>query len=257
MKVISAGLPRTATTTQMISLERLGFAPCYHMRNVLGDLEHELPRWEAAADTIWSGDPSVAGQVDWEGIFGDAKSTCDWPSARFYKELADAYPEAKVILTVRDAQGWVRSMRETVWAINAPGKIMHHLCEAQALLDPLWRRYLDLMRRFNWDAGTGAFAPFDETFTDEGLAAAMERWNEQVKRTIPAERLLVWDPAEGWEPLCRFLDVDVPDEPLPRTNDTSSFKEGIIGGALNAINAWWDARERPEEGLHGAALQSS
>jgi hypothetical protein len=83
----------------------------------------------------------------------------------------------------------------------------------------------------------------------------MERWNEQVRRTVPAERLLVWDPAEGWEPLCDFLQVPVPDEPLPRLNDTKSFREGIIGGALDALNEWWQGRERPEHGLHGAPLQ--
>jgi hypothetical protein len=247
MRVIGAGLPRTATTTQMIAFEKLGFGPCYHMRNVLGNLEHELPLWEAA----------IEGRPDWEAIFGEAQSTCDWPSARFYKELADVYPEAKVVLTVRSAEGWVKSMRETVWGIFSPTKVMHHLTEAQALLDPLWRRYLDLMVRFNWQEPTGAFAPFEDTLSDESFGAMMERWNEQVQRTIPAERLLVWDPKEGWEPLCRFLEVDVPAEPLPHTNETNAFKEGIIGNALATVNEWWEARERPQEGLHAAALPAS
>lgn len=247
MKVIGAGLPRTATTTQMIAFEKLGFAPCYHMRNVLGNLEQELPLWEAA----------IEGRPDWEAIFRDAQSTCDWPSARFYKELAAAFPDAKVVLTVRSAEGWVKSMRETVWGIFSPTTIMHHLSEGQALLDPLWRRYLDLMTRFNWADETGAMAPFADTATDAGFAAMMERWNDEVKRTIPAERLLVWSPGEGWEPLCAFLEVDVPEGPVPHTNDTSAFKEGIIGNALAALNDWWDARERPSEGLHAAALEAS
>ncbi len=93
-----------------------------------------------------------------------------------------------------------------------------------------------------------------DTSTDEGLAAVMNRWNDSVKATVPADRLLVWDPAEGWDPLCRFLEVEVPDEPLPRLNDTLSFREGIIGGALGVVNEWWNERERPAEGLHGAAL---
>ena len=94
MKVIGAGLPRTATTTQMVALEMLGFGPCYHMRNVLWDLENELPHWEAAQD----------GNPDWEAAFRDSQSTCDWPSARFYEDLIDYYPDAKVILTVRDGE---------------------------------------------------------------------------------------------------------------------------------------------------------
>lgn len=97
--------------------------------------------------------------------------------------------------------------------------------------------------------------PAQDTFDDAKLAAAMDRWNEQVKRDIPAQRLLVWEPKDGWEPLCEFLEVPVPSEPLPNSNDTLAFKEGITGGAIAAVNAWWEARERPSAGLHGAALE--
>jgi hypothetical protein len=245
MKIIGAGLPRTATTTQMFALEQLGLSPCYHMRDLLSDLEHGLPLWERAA----------AGDADWERIFGDARSTVDWPSARYYRELVEHYPDAKVLLSVRSAEGWVNSMRETVWGMYHGDSVIHHLCEARALLDPLWGRFMALMRQMTYEPGTGALA--GETFSDEGLAAAMERWNEQVKATVPAERLLVWDPAEGWEPLCAFLELEEPAEPLPRLNDTASFREGIIGGALDVVNEWWQSRERPSEGLHGAGISDA
>ena len=75
-----------------------------------------------------------------------------------------------------------------------------------------------------------------------------------LENTVPGDRLLVWDPREGWEPLCDFLELDAPEEPLPRLNDTLSFREGIIGGALGVINGWWEERERPTTGLHGAPL---
>jgi hypothetical protein len=244
VKVIGAGLPRTATTTQTFALERLGLAPCYHMRDLLGDLESGLPLWERAAE----GDP------DWERIFGDAQATVDWPSARYYRELMDYYPDAKVLLSVRDGEGWVRSMRETVWGIFHGDSVIHHVCEARAVLDPLWRRFTTLMKHMTWDEGTGALA--GETSTDEGLAALMGRWNDAVKSTVPSDRLLVWDPREGWEPLCGLLEVEVPAEPLPHLNDTASFREGIIGGALGVVNEWWEKRERPASGLHGAALSS-
>jgi hypothetical protein len=244
MQVIGAGLPRTATTTQMIALERLGFAPCYHMRDLLADLEHGLPLWEAVAD----------GNPDWGAIFEDAKSTCDWPSARYYKELIEVYPDAKVVLTVRDGEGWVRSMRETVWAIHWGDSVLRHVCEARSVIDPLWRRYTELMGRINWQANSGAFAPAEDSFTDEGFIGTMNRWNEEVERSVPAERLLVWDPREGWEPLCDFLQVEAPSEPLPHTNDTNSFKEGVLGGSLQVVNEWWEQRERPAESLHGAPV---
>jgi hypothetical protein len=243
MKVIGAGLMRTATTTQMFALEQLGFGPCYHMRDLLADLENGLPLWEAVAE----------GSPDWDAIFKGAVSTVDWPSARYYPELMERYPDAKVLLSVRPAEDWVRSMRPTVWGIFHGDSVIHHVSEARAALDPLWRRYTNLMAQMSWDEERGG-ALAGETYSDEGLAAAMERWNERVQATVPAERLLVWDPAEGWEPLCEFLEVDVPAEPLPRLNDTSSFREGIIGGALDVLNEWWAARERPTSGLHGAAL---
>jgi sulfotransferase family protein len=246
MKVIGAGLPRTATTTQMFALEHLGFAPCYHMRDLLADLETGLPLWEAVQD----------GSPDWDAIFDrgatPSKSTVDWPSARFYRELADYYPEAKVLLSVRDADAWVRSMRKTVWGLFHDDSVMRHVSDARTVVDPLWNRYIALMTRMNWDEHTGALS--GDHFSDDGLADAMSKWNDGVVASIPAERLLVWDPAEGWEPLCEFLEVDVPSEELPRLNDTQSFIEGITGGALDSVTEWWSERDRPTSGLHGAAL---
>jgi hypothetical protein len=243
MKVIGAGLPRTATTTQMMALEQLGFGPCYHMRDLLADLESGLPLWERVAD----------GAPDWDRIFGDANSTVDWPSARYYRQLMDYYPDVKVILSIRDGEAWARSMRETVWGIFQGDSVLHHVCQARAVLDPLWQRYTALMNRMTWREDTGGVLAGD-TSTDAGLITVMNRWNDDVKRTVPADRLLVWDPSEGWEPLCGFLEVATPQEPLPRLNDTMSFREGIIGGALDVINDWWEQRERPTSGLHGAAL---
>jgi Sulfotransferase domain len=241
IKVIGAGLPRTATTTQLAVLEQLGFGPCYHMRDLLGDLTTGLPLWE----DVFAGNP------DWETIFGGAQSTVDWPSARFYRELMDHYPDAKVLLSERDGHAWARSMQQTVWGIFHGDSVIHHVSDARAVLDPQWRAYTTLMRRFTWDEG-GALA--GDTSTEDGLIEVMNRWNDEVRTTVPAERLLVWDPAEGWEPLCDFLEVEPPAQSLPHLNTTASFKEGIIGDSLKVVNEWWEARERPSSGLHGAAL---
>jgi hypothetical protein len=82
----------------------------------------------------------------------------------------------------------------------------------------------------------------------------MDRWNERVIREVPSDRLLVWNPRDGWAPLCDFLEVAVPDEPVPNANDTAAFKEGVIGGALGVVNEWWEQRDRPATGLHAAAI---
>jgi len=79
------------------------------------------------------------------------------------------------------------------------------------------------------------------------MAEAMERWNQEVIDTIPAERLLVWHPKDGWEPLCELLDVPVPDQPVPNVNDTENFQKNLImGPAIKAINAWWE-ENMPQE----------
>jgi hypothetical protein len=243
MKVIGAGLPRTATSTQLIAFEQLGFAPCYHMRNLLGNLEGELPGWERL----------IEGDADWEAILGDAQSCCDWPTARYYREIAEEYPEAKVVLSVRSPESWVRSMRETIWQMYYGDSVLRHVNAARGHLDSEWRRFLDLMVHMTWDEHTGA-VPDAEDIDDEQFAAAMDRWNEGVRASIPAARLLEWNPADGWEPLCEFLEVPVPDGPVPHINDTQAFREGMIGGGLAVLNAWWDARERPTSGLHGATV---
>lgn len=242
MRLIGAGLPRTATTTQAIAFEMLGLSPCYHMRNLMMDLEKGLPLWEAVLE----------GKPDWGAIFGDAQSTVDWPAGRFYEQLLEAYPDAKVLLSVRGADGWVKSMRETVWGIFYGDSVMRHLSYARTVIDPLWKRYIDMMTTINFDPQVGSMIPVEDTYSDEGFAAVMDRWNKGVEEKVPAEKLLVWNPADGWEPLCDFLELPVPSEPVPKTNDTAAFKEGITGGALALVNGWWEARERPSESLHGA-----
>jgi hypothetical protein len=239
MEVIGAGLPRTATTTQLFAMEKLGFAPCQHMRDVLGDLENGLPPWERV----------VAGDPDWEAIFAGHRAAVDVPAACYWRELMEFYPDSKVLLSVRPADSWVRSMRQTVWACYMGPSL---LAQARAAVDPLWQRFLAMMTEMLWAEG-GAL--HGDTYDDAAFGRLMEDWNDEVKRTVPPERLLVWQPQDGWEPLCEFLDVPVPDEPLPNVNDTAAFVDGLTGAALAAVNEWWAAHERSSQGLHGAAVE--
>jgi Sulfotransferase domain len=230
MKLIGAGLPRTATTTQKLALEMLGLGPCYHMRDLMENFEDHLPLWEEARD----------GRADWERIFDGYQSEVDWPGSFFWRELIDVYPDAKVLLSVRDAEGWERSMRDTIWSIYFGDSVMHHMARARYQVDPLWRRWYDLMVSMCW-TGRGAFA--GSYAERQQLMDAMERWNDEVRSTVPAGRLLEWHPRDGWEPLCEFLDVGVPDEPVPNVNDTEAFKQMIVGGAVQSVQQWWDREQ--------------
>jgi hypothetical protein len=224
MKLIGAGLPRTGTLTQKIALEMLGLGPCYHMVTVLGDLD-QAALWDRALD----------GQAPWSEIFEGYESTVDWPGGYFFAELAEAYPDAKVLLSVRDPESWERSMRDTVWAVRNGNSLVRNLSDAQAHVNPQWKAFLGMIDRLIWH-GAGTFASGHESA--EQLIEGMHRHNEEVKRVIPPERLLVWSVTEGWEPLCAFLELPVPDAPFPRTNDSKEFIDRVIDGSLQVLNEW-------------------
>ncbi|MES2001731.1 MAG: sulfotransferase family protein [Pseudomonadota bacterium] len=198
LSVIGAGLGRTGTMSLKLALERLGFGPCYHMVEVLDDPAGRSPQWEAAAD----GKP-----VDWDAIFKGYRSTVDWPGATFWREIVAAFPGAKVILTERDPEDWYRSIEQTIFSRRMPHDPK----------DPWARMTTKVVRGM-----------FDGVVDDRDHAIAVfERHNRAVRKAIPADRLLVYEVSQGWEPLCAFLGVPVPDEPIPKTNSTAEFKERL------------------------------
>ena len=223
MKLIGAGLPRTATLSQKVALEMLGLAPCYHMVNVLGNLD-EVQVWRRAFE----------GDSPWE-VFDGFPATVDWPGSYHYAELVDVYPDAKVLLSVRDADAWERSMRDTIWGLLYGDTLLAKLSDARAEVDPKWRGFIDLMRDM-W-LRSGLIDNGADT-SSESMKQAMERFNEEVQQTVPADRLLVWSPGDGWDELCEFLEVPVPDTPFPHLNDSKEFGERIVDGALLALQEW-------------------
>ncbi len=223
IKLIGAGMPRTGTLTQKVALEMLGLEPCYHWVNVLADLD-QVAVWERALD----------GEEVWAEVFAGFQATVDWPGGYFWERLLAAYPDAKVLLSVRDPAAWERSFRETIWSMGHGESLIHLLSSARALVDPRWKRYVALVERMFWGE-QGSFAGGHET--PEQLIRAFNAHNEAVKATVPPERLLVWEVKEGWEPLCAFLEVPVPQQPLPHVNDRETFLGRVIDGALEQISA--------------------
>jgi hypothetical protein len=192
LSVIGAGFGRTGTMSLKVALEQLGFGPCYHMVEVFKQPE-SVALWDAAAD----------GKPDWERIFAGFPSSVDWPSATFYAELAEAYPQARVILTVRDPDAWVRSTQATIFARDPS--------DPPTPFDQMIAKVVGRL--------------FDYRMHDEALLKAVfERHNAEVVARIPPERLLVYEAAQGWAPLCAFLGVPIPDEPMPLTNTTEEFR---------------------------------
>lgn len=199
LSIIGAGMGRTGTLSLKVALEELGFGPCYHMMEVVKHQEFAA-YWENAMDED---------VVDWARIFDGYQSTVDWPAAHFYKELADFYPDAKIILTERDPERWFTSMSSTIFnALNRAKAATGEIPSPQMqMAEKLVRRHI-----------------FGEDFADrDKVIAVFEAYNDEVKRVIPAERLLVYRVSDGWAPLCAFLGRPVPDAPFPRLNSTEEF----------------------------------
>ena len=227
MKLIGAGLPRTATMTQKAALEQLGLAPCHHMVNVFAD----LPTWTQWRDAI-NGDRRASELV------GEHPAVVDWPSSYFYKELMEDFPDAKVLLSVRDPEGWARSMRVTIIECLYGDGFVGHMSAARERIDEDWHGWMSTLREM-WTQ-TGLLNGADTT--DEWMIDAFNRYNASVQEYVPAERLLVWNPKDGWEPLCAFLELPVPDGPVPHVNDSAGFGDLIAGGALRVIQAHMEQR---------------
>jgi hypothetical protein len=191
LSVIGAGFGRTGTESMKLALEALGLGPCHHMHEVHSDPE-QIKLWREIA----RGEPA-----DWEAAFAGYNSAVDWPSAYFWRELANAFPEAKVILTVRSAESWHASMEKTIF----------HSLRNSTDRDSVGIRLV-------------AERVFGGRLDDPAHAMAIyEHNNREVQAVIPPERLLVHHLGDGWEPLCRFLGRPVPDMPYPRSNSAAEF----------------------------------
>jgi hypothetical protein len=226
LKVIGAGLPRTGTLTQKVALEMLGFGPCYHMVNVLADFG-QVAQWREVLD----------GGRDWDRVLAGYQSGVDWPVSFFYRELLETYPDAKVLLSVRDPEGWERSMRETIWGALTGDSLIHDLAKAAGRINPAFRGYTELMSDM-WDVA-GAYAADAEG----QLEVTLERHVDVVRNEIPAEQLLIWDVSEGWKPLCEFLAVPAPQVPLPHLNDSIEFRDRVVQMTLQMLGDWWSSEQ--------------
>jgi hypothetical protein len=199
LEIIGAGFGRTGTNSLKIALEQLGFGPCHHMFEVRDNPEL-LPGWEAAAR---------GEAVDWDEIFRGYRSQVDFPGARYWRELVQHFPDARVILTVRDPDAWFDSVQAT----HAPfiaARGTHSSAHVNAIAEMAYEMIVVQI--------------FHDRMSERGYATRIFRQHiAQVQAEVPADRLLTFDVGEGWPPLCAFLGVAVPDMPFPRTNSSKEF----------------------------------
>ncbi len=218
LKIIGAGFGRTGTVSLKLALEQLGFGPCYHMFELLED-PSRTALWQQALKE---------GQTNWNDLLAGFQSTVDFPSYLFYQQLLEQNPDAKVILTERDAESWYESAFNTIFqgtpSVPQKMKILLQLPFNRQLRQML--PVFGLMDHY-WDV------VWEGRFGDKSYA--IEKFlehNRRVKEQVPAEQLLVFDVRDGWAPLCEFLQVPVPDSAFPRANRRAGFSD-ILKGIRN------------------------
>jgi hypothetical protein len=202
--VIGAGVGRTGTLSLKLALQQLLQGPCYHIVELLKHPEH-VQVWDQALD---------GHTPDWDTLFAGYRATVDWTGAAFFADLADAYPDAIVLLSVRDVDDWWRSVRDTV------------VKNLQSEVDPddPWERALAPAKQLIIRLLADRFTP---DWADEVAAkAAFERHNAAVRAAIPPGRLDEWRPGDGWKPICAALGRPAPPDPFPHVNTTADFRAG-------------------------------
>jgi Sulfotransferase domain len=208
MKVIGAGFGRTGTMSLKVALQQLGFGPCLHMIDFLSGNPHLSDVFREAYD---------GKTTDWKAELAGWESAVDWPGCSFYKEFMKLFPDAPVVLNVRDPEGWYKSTYNTIYQA---AMVMPQTPEMAA------RPANRMLRRVVWEGD------LQSKFEDKPAALAIfESWNQGVRDTVPSDRLLEFNVIEGWKPLCDFLGQAVPDEPFPHLNDTQSFLDMVQKGA--------------------------
>jgi len=199
VQMVGAGVGRTGTHTQKIVLEQLLGGTCHHMVEVF---EHpdEVPVWHQAA---------LGNMPDWQQFLGEYNAIVDWPGGAFYEEIADAFPDAPVLLSVRDPDAWYRSATNTIFHAIDPDAPAGDNAWLDMVVALIHNRFCDDFQ--NPDAMKKAFVAH----------------NDKVRDTIAKDRLIVWQPEDGWAPICNALGLGVPDGPIPVTNTTNEFRERL------------------------------
>ena len=198
LKVIGANFGRTATMSLKQGLEILGFEKCYHMSEVVVHPEH-VKLWLDA----WQG------KDIWTTLFAGYQAAVDWPAAAFWPQLMHVYPEAKIVLSIRDADKWFESARNTIFQSMDSNLLAK---------DEVLRTRIEMLKEIIVD-GT-----FNGDLTDKDKCIKIYKDNiEKCRSEVPLDRLIEFDTFLGWEQLCKELDCNIPEKPYPHVNKAAEF----------------------------------
>ena len=221
LKIIGAGFGRTGTMSLYTALNQLGF-PCYHMVEVMENKANKshLDFWLKVAND----EPGQ--QYDWSQVFEHYTATVDYPASCVWQELLQTYPDAKVVLTQhpRGAGSWYASTIDTIYFTESSWQF-----KVLKLLTPFARKMGNMCSKLIWQR------TLKGTMEDRDKALAQYQYHiDEVKAKVPTEQLLIYSVDQGWEPLCTFLGIPVPDTEFPNVNDRAEIKKAIKGMMMGA-----------------------
>ncbi|RKU41355.1 hypothetical protein DL546_001862 [Coniochaeta pulveracea] len=211
MKVLILGLGRTGTASIRAAMRQLGYVDTYHMMSCSIENPPDALLWMDALRAKYDGVGKPFGRKEWDMLLGECQAVCDWPAIAFAKELIEAYPEAKVVLTNRDVDSWHAStMRTVYWRVTDPElRMLSNFSWAAGMYYPMLKKFFDTF--------------FEGDFPNRGKDV-FKRHYQEVRELVPKERLLEYRITDGWGPLCEFLGEKVPDsQPFPNVNDNKDF----------------------------------
>ncbi|KZT50501.1 hypothetical protein CALCODRAFT_478348 [Calocera cornea HHB12733] len=216
LQVLGAGLPRTGTASLHAALTILGFGPCHHGSTLLSTPGRSLQYIHTV------GKPDA----DYRVLMRGYRSTVDLPNCWLVPELLLSFPKAKVVLSLRDSpDAWWKSFQNTLGRIQNVSFLIATL--------PLGTMYLLILMCYTlgkYRLGTLFGGPLNR--------AGYDRHNDWVRSIVPQEKLLEFNVKEGWAPLCKFLEVPVPDIPFPHTNDTAATNTHITKAMTFGLALW-------------------
>jgi len=215
LKVIGTGLGRTGTYSLKLAIEQLGVGKCYHMVELFQQPER-LKYFKKAE------------KVNWNELFDGYKAAVDYPVARYYKQITEFYPEAKVIHTLREPEEWYESASATIFWASKPYSLRILKLAVHLPFSSEARRRIPVLM-YNRKLSELEFGK--DLKNKEKVIKRYNKHYEEVIKTIPDDRLLLFDPKSGWEPLCRFLKLPIPLIPYPKSNTRKEFLDrvNIIG----------------------------
>lgn len=222
LQIIGAGLPRSGTASLHAALEQLGYRT-HHMQSVMASDELSQTWCKIVVD---------GHQPDWHAVFANFDAALDNPSFSYWEQQLAAFPDAKVVLSVRPPRAWANSFhRHQAVAVRVIEYGLRLLvCIGARKFETVLRLGAGMKLRV-LECCSEHSPPCHASFTrmpdrpskiplpsPAALEVLGEKWLAAVKERCPADRLLVFDVRDGWEPLCKFLDVPTPDTPFPHTN---------------------------------------